>query len=282
MNIYYVYGLIDPRDNLPFYVGKGKENRAYTHLKNNSGTCNPRKDARINEIYSLGLTPVVELFLENVDELTAYNTEEATILELGREGIDNNGILTNISLHSQPPSQKGKKRTFTQEHKQKLSASLKGKPKQYDTWQKGLTKDTDARIKKMAEKRSQTGNRHQIGQKYSQERIEKIRSALKGKTVPNDQKEKMSLAKKGKTWEEIFGEEGAAQRRVSKIKGEQHPNAKKVNTPEGTFSTVTEASKYFKVSDYTIRKRCLNDKERWKQWNYVIKLRVAGMEDASL
>jgi hypothetical protein len=31
-----------------------------------------------------------------------------------------------------------------------------------------------------------------------------------------------------------------------------------------------------------MRKRCLNDKERWQQWSYVIKLGVAGMDDASL
>lgn len=30
---YYVYRLIDPRDGQTFYVGKGKENRVFQHVK---------------------------------------------------------------------------------------------------------------------------------------------------------------------------------------------------------------------------------------------------------
>ena len=268
MNDYYVYKLIDPRTNLPFYVGKGKDNRAFTHLKNKSKTCNPRKDKIINEIYSLKLEPIVDIFLKELDEETAYKLEEEIILNLGRQGIDHNGILTNISLHSQPPPQKGKKRIFTEEHKSNISKALKGRKLTYQTWQTGLTKETDERIARMAEKRSLIGNLHQIGMKYSQERIEKIRNKLKGRVVPDDQRKKMSQAKKGKTWEDIFGEEGARQRRQNSLKGGNHPNAKQINTPAGVFESVAEASKHFSVSDYTIRQRCKSNKERWKEWKY--------------
>jgi uncharacterized protein len=34
--MYYVYELIDPRVNLPFYVGKGKDKRVYFHLSEQS------------------------------------------------------------------------------------------------------------------------------------------------------------------------------------------------------------------------------------------------------
>jgi len=269
MNNYYVYKLVDPRTNMPFYVGKGKDARAFKHLKNSSKTCNPRKDKIINEIFSCELSPIVDIFLKNLDEETAYKLEEELILELGRIGKEPNGILTNITIHSQPPSQKGKTRVFTEDHKQKISNSLKGKSKTYQSWQTGLTKETDERIAKMAEKRSQTGNSHQIGMKYSQERINKIRNKLKGRTVSSEQREKMSLAKKGRTWEEIFGKDGAEQRRKNSLKGGNHPNAKQINTPEGIFETVTTASNYFNVSDYTIRQRCKSDKERWKEWQYI-------------
>ena len=33
MNIFYLYHLIDPRNQIPFYVGKGKNNRMYDHEK---------------------------------------------------------------------------------------------------------------------------------------------------------------------------------------------------------------------------------------------------------
>lgn len=269
MNNYYIYKLIDPITNIPFYIGKGKDNRAYTHLKNQSKTCNPRKDKKINDIYSAGLEPIVDIFLKNLDESTAYDIEEKIILELGREGIEENGILTNISLHSQPPSQKGKKRFFTEEHKKKLSESLKGKPKNYQTWQTGLTKETDERIRLIAEKRSQKGNPHQIGKKLSQDRKDKIRNKLKGRIVPLEQREKMSLAKKGKSWEEIYGKEEADKRRHNMLKGSDHPNAKSIKTPVGIFNSIKQACDYFKLSDYSIRNRCNSNKERWAEWQYI-------------
>ena len=65
----------------------------------------------------------------------------------------------------------------------------------------------------MLKNRSIAGNRHQIGQTYSDGRVEKISKKLRGRKMSAEQIEKMSLAKKGKSWEEIFGEEGARRRR---------------------------------------------------------------------
>ena len=36
-NYYYVYVLVDPINRIPFYVGKGKGNRMYQHLKGDKG-----------------------------------------------------------------------------------------------------------------------------------------------------------------------------------------------------------------------------------------------------
>lgn len=269
MQTYYVYKLIDPTTNIPFYIGKGKGNRAYTHLKKNSKTNNPRKDKKIQEIYNLGLEPIVEIFYETNIEDDAYRLEELTIIELGRAEIDDNGILTNISLHSQPPSQKGKKRIFTEEHKKNLSLALKGKKKSTPGWNKGLTKETDERVKKLAENRKKVGNNHQTGMKYSQERIDKIRNKLKGRSIPQEQRQKMSLARKGKSWEEIYGKEKSETMKETRVKGKNHHNAKKIHTPCGIFNTMTEAVNNFNVSDYTVRQRCRSSKDRWKEWYYL-------------
>jgi len=211
--IYYVYQLIDPNTDQPFYIGKGKGDRALSHLTPNKKTNNPRKDAKIAEIRSCGHEPKIIYLFENLMDTEAYVKEEELIKTLGRIGYDENGILTNIKLNAKPPSQKGKKRVFSEEHKKKLSAKLKGKKKTTPPWNKGLTKDSDNRIKEGAKNRSIVGNLHQVGQQYSDDRVQKIKEKLTGRTMTDTQIEKMSVAKKGKTWEEIFGEEGAKLRR---------------------------------------------------------------------
>ena len=217
MTIYYVYQLVDPITNLPFYIGKGKNTRANTHLWGTSKSNNPRKDKKILEIRAAGYEPIIQYLYENLTQDDAYLKEEQLIAQFGRIDFDENGILVNIKKDAKPPSQKGKKRIFTDEHRKKLSDSLKGKSKNVAPWNKGLTKDTDSRVAMSATTRSNTGNFHQLGIKHSPERIEKVKTKLVGRKMSDEQKLKMSVAKKGKTWEEIYGIAGAKSRRQGKI-----------------------------------------------------------------
>ncbi len=50
---YYVYTLIDPRDNKIFYVGKGKENRVFYHI--NEAISNPIENEKLEIIRSIKL-----------------------------------------------------------------------------------------------------------------------------------------------------------------------------------------------------------------------------------
>lgn len=49
--------------------------------------------------------------------------------------------------------------------------------------------------------------------KHSEERIAKVKKALTGRKMTVSQKTKMSLAKKGRSWEDIYGIDGAKKRR---------------------------------------------------------------------
>lgn len=109
--MYYVYGLIDPRNNQVFYIGKGKDDRALSHFKESSLSTegNTRKTAKIKKLISLGYSPMIEFYAQNIeDESLAYKIESSLIEKYGRVDYDDNGILTNICKDNNPPNHKGK------------------------------------------------------------------------------------------------------------------------------------------------------------------------------
>lgn len=108
--MYYVYELIDPRVSLPFYVGKGKNDRVYFHLseKSRAKSDNERKFNKIQKIRKDGYEPEIKIVQYFENENDAYNYEEQLIKKYGRIRYDEGGILTNICESSRPPKLKGK------------------------------------------------------------------------------------------------------------------------------------------------------------------------------
>lgn len=107
--MYYVYALVDPRNDVPFYIGKGKGRRAKTHLWEILETRNEHKENKIAAIRAAGMEPRIEYIAEEiVDERLAYDMEEDLIKKYGRKGYEPYGILTNICLSGRPPNHKGK------------------------------------------------------------------------------------------------------------------------------------------------------------------------------
>ena len=88
---FYVYALIDPRDNRVFYIGKGTGQRLLSHgrealLKADSG---PRSEkvARIRDIRRSGHEPRIDILRHGIEEAEAFLVE-ATLIDC-MEGLSN-------------------------------------------------------------------------------------------------------------------------------------------------------------------------------------------------
>jgi hypothetical protein len=82
----YVYLYIDPTNNEIFYVGKGKNNRAFSHLNDESET---EKVERIKQIRSQDSEPEIEILVHGLDDTTARRVESAVIDLIGKEKLTN-------------------------------------------------------------------------------------------------------------------------------------------------------------------------------------------------
>lgn len=128
MNKFFVYALIDPRTNEPFYIGKGCGDRPKDHLgESKRSRENPRRYYKIQSIRKAGLEPGIEYLGSALEEQAAYDLEAKLIAKYGRKGLDKGGILTNLQEDARPPSHKGKPKS--QETKEKMREAALGKPK---------------------------------------------------------------------------------------------------------------------------------------------------------
>jgi len=87
--MYYVYALIDPRTNAPFYIGKGQGKRLYQHEVEARRGTSSKKCARIRAIWDGGLEVIKVKIREFSDEDAAYEFEKARIAEIGPANLTN-------------------------------------------------------------------------------------------------------------------------------------------------------------------------------------------------
>jgi hypothetical protein len=87
----YIYELIDPRSGDVFYVGKGRNKRAWEHIsQSKSGKYqNKAKTDKILEILADGLEVQVNIVSYHETDLLAGDAEKARIEELGLSNLTN-------------------------------------------------------------------------------------------------------------------------------------------------------------------------------------------------
>jgi hypothetical protein len=96
-----------------------------------------------------------------------------------------------------------------------------------------------------------------LGKHHTEEHKEYMRKLYTGRPISEEQKIKLSAAKKGKTWEEIYGIAGAITRRkqqsiTKRIKASEETKQKMSETHKKRWSTVTDGDKktiYKKISE---------------------------------
>lgn len=122
---FFVYMLVNPFSNLPFYVGKGSITKKHDRIKDHLSLrdkLNKHKYNTILKIRKQKKEPVVEIVANELEEEFAFNLEKELILSYGRRDIGT-GILTNLTEGGEGTAGV----VYTEEYRKQLSQLRKGK-----------------------------------------------------------------------------------------------------------------------------------------------------------
>jgi len=179
-NQFYVYLYRDPKDDRVIYVGKGQQNRAWTHLRRET---NSHLHRLIKKRLEEGFKIEPEILVYGSEEY-AHQVEITLIAQYGREDL-NTGTLFNLTDGGEGAT--GAKRS--EETVQRLKESHKDRD-----YSKVFSQEVRERMSKA-----------HLGHTHTEETRGKIINALTGRAVSEETRNKISQAQKGreKTPEEL-------------------------------------------------------------------------------
>jgi len=196
---YYTYAFLR-EDRTPYYIGKGKGNRAYK--RRYKGIKPPKDKSRIL------------VLKQNLTEEEAFRHEVYMIAVFGRKDLGT-GILLNRTnggdgssgtIRSEETRRKisetSKGRTFSEETKRKLSEASKGKSKPLFSEEHKRKISETSKGRTFSEETRRKMSEAQRGRTHSDETRIKLSETHKGKTHSEESKIKMSRAQKGRTHSE--------------------------------------------------------------------------------
>lgn len=204
MKKFYNYVYLDPRkpghysyDWLPFsflyepyYIGKGKGNRCFDHLKQIHSMVNIFKDNKTRKIISEGYQPLIMKLNENLDEQTAFDLETFFIIAIGRKDLKL-GPLTNLT------SAGGGTTMVSESTRKKLGDLTRGKPKSAEH-RKKLSECQKGKI--VSNKTRDLLRQAGLGKKLTEETKQKMSKKLKGRKrepMSEETKEKLRQSQRG-------------------------------------------------------------------------------------
>jgi hypothetical protein len=277
MNNYYVYHLIDPETQLPFYVGKGKNGRLYHHegCVRNGKVPNNNKHLfyKIKSILAKGLFPTYKKVYENLSEQEAFDkeVEEEQRLKLQVK-------LCNIApcgnKHLDTFTNHPDKEIIRQKIKDGLAIipdeeKILSKQRRVETlWRRygsanglgGRTQSTESCAKR-SQKLSGKNN-PMYGKVFSEEHRRKISEAGKGKIISDETRKKISQIHTGK----ILSEETKQKIRIAKT-GVKMSDEVRQNISKGHLGLVKskETIEKLRIAN-TGRKRSIETKRALSRW----------------
>lgn len=177
MSKFYVYELIDPRDQKVFYIGKGSFKRMYDHVnavKNHKipNSKNILLYNKINELLQLNIQPKYNKIFETDDENAAYEFEIQKIHSIGLTNLCN---LCSRNFHQKSGF------NISEKHRLRISAANKGKQRTPE--QKHRISEATKAAYQRPEVRQHNIDGH-IGLKQTQKQIDKRNESITGMKFP--------------------------------------------------------------------------------------------------